>query len=58
MNLIPLATKVAEDFGRDHNLKSLLKTLQPKAFSGVGKNVPNTLEEWIVEFEDYFALVE
>ena len=58
MNLIPLATKVAEDFGRDHNLKSLLKTLQPKAFSEVGTNVPNALEEWIAELEDYFALVE
>ena len=45
-----------EDFGRDKNLKSLLKNLQPKAFTGEGNNIPKILEEWIMSMDDYFAL--
>ena len=47
---------VAEDFGRDRDLKTLLKSLQPKAFTGEGNNIPKTLEEWIMSMDDYFAL--
>ena len=47
-----------EDFGRDKDIKNLLKTLQPKAFSGEGSDVPKTLEEWIMSMEDYFALAK
>ena len=46
-----------EDFGRDKNLKSLLKNLQPKAFTGEGNNIPKILEKWIMSMDDYFALV-
>ena len=45
-----------EDFGRDKNLKSLLKNLQPKAFTGEGNYIPKLLEEWIMSMDDYFAL--
>ena len=45
-----------EDFGRDKNLKNLLKNLQPKAFTGEGNNIPKILEEWIMSMDDYFAL--
>ena len=45
-----------EDFGKDKDMKNLLKTLQPKAFRGEGTNVPKTLEEWIMSMDDYFAL--
>ena len=45
-----------EDFGRDKDLKNLLKNLQPKAFTGEGNNIPKVLEEWIMSMEDYFAL--
>ena len=45
-----------EDFGRDKDIKNLLKTLQPKAFTGEGSDVPKELEEWIMSMEDYFAL--
>ena len=52
-NPIPLAQ---EDFGREKDLKNLLKSLQPKNFSSEGDNVSNILEEWTIEMEDYFAL--
>ena len=29
-----------EDFGRDKDLKALLKSIQPKAFKGEGTDVP------------------
>ena len=45
-----------KDFGKDKDMKNLLKTLQPKAFIGEGTNVPKILEEWIREMDDYFAL--
>ena len=45
-----------EDFGRDKNLKNLLKNLQPKSFTREGTNVPKILEEWIMSMDDYFAL--
>ena len=45
-----------EDFGKDKDMKNLLKTLQPKAFRGEGTNVPKILEEWIMLMDDYFAL--
>ena len=45
-----------EDFGRDKDLKNLLKNLQPKAFTGEGNNIPKILEEWIMSMDDYFAL--
>ena len=54
-NPIPLNQ---EDFGRDKDLKNLLKSLQPKNFSGKGDNVSSILEEWIIEMEDYFALAK
>ena len=41
-----------EDFGRDKNLKNLLKNLQPKAFTGEGNNIPKILQEWIMSMED------
>ena len=47
-----------EDFGRDKDLKTLLKSLQPKNFSGKGDNVSNILKEWIIEMEDYFSLAK
>ena len=45
-----------EDFGRDKNLRNLLKNLKPKAFTGEGNNIPKILEEWIISMDDYFAL--
>ena len=56
----PLVTTaaLAEDFGRDENLKTLLKGLQPKSFTGEGVDVPKILEEWIMSMDDYFALAE
>ena len=48
--------KEKEDFGRDQDIKNLLKTLQPKTFSGEGPDVPKDLEEWIMSMEDYFDL--
>ena len=47
-----------EDFGRDKNLKTLLKSLQPKSFTGEGADIPKVLEEWIMSMEDYFALAK
>ena len=54
----PVDPALVEDFGRDQNLKTLLKSLQPKAFTGEGSNIPKVLEEWIMSMEDYFALAE
>ena len=45
-----------EDFGRDKDLKTLLKHLQPKAFKAEGADIPKILEEWIISMDDYFAL--
>ena len=45
-----------EDFGRDKDLKNLLKNLQHKAFTREGTNVPKILEEWIMSMDDYFYL--
>ena len=47
-----------EDFGQDKNLKTLLKSVQPKAFTGEGIDIPKILEEWIIAMDDYFALAE
>ena len=57
-NLLATPMEVAkrEDFGRDKDLKNLLKHLQPKAFKGEGTNIPKILEEWIISMDDYFAL--
>ena len=54
LNLVD--NQVIKDFGRDKDLKTLLKNLQPKAFIGEGNNVPKMLEEWIMSMDDYFAL--
>ena len=54
----PMEVAVKEDFGRNRNLKTLLKNLQPKAFFGEGHNIPKILEEWIMTMDDYFALAE
>ena len=45
-----------EDFGKDKDMKNLLKTLEPKAFIGQDTNVPKILEEWIMAMDDFFAL--
>ena len=58
INPIDAPITLAKDFGRDKNLKTLLKSLQPKAFTGEGDDVPKTLEEWIMSMDDYFALAE
>ena len=57
-NLLAAPMEVAkrEDFGRDKDLKTLLKHLQPKAFKGEGTNIPKILEEWIISIDHYFAL--
>ena len=49
-------TPVLEDFGRDKDLKNLLKNFQPKAFTGEGTYVPKICEEWIMSMDDCFAL--
>ena len=54
----PLELEAMEDFGRDKDLKALLKILQPKTFTGEGADVPRILEEWLIEMEDYFALAK
>ena len=51
------ATLLVEDFGRDKDIKLLLKTIQPKPFSGDGIDVRKVLDKWIMAMEDYFALV-
>ena len=57
-NLIVAPMEVAkkEDFGRDKDLNTLLKHLQPKAFKEEGTDTPKILEEWIISMDDYFAL--
>ena len=54
--VVPGNPAVAEDFGRDKDLKTLLKSLQPKPFTGEGADIPKTLEEWIMSMDDYFTL--
>ena len=56
--LIAEKVKEKEDFGRDQDIKNLLKTLQPKTFSLEGPDVPKDLEEWIMSMEDYFDLAK
>ena len=52
----PIGMAEKEDFGRDKDLKTLLKHLQPKAFKGEGADIPKILEEWITSMDDYFSL--
>lgn len=47
-----------EDFGRDKDLRTLLKSVQPEVFSGEGTDVPKLLDEWITSMNDYFTLAE
>ena len=54
----PNKTVPVEDFGRDKDLKNLLRNLLPKAFTGEGEDVPKLLEEWILSMEDYFSLAQ
>ena len=57
-NPVAESSSLSEDFGRDQNLKTLPKSLQPRIFPGEGNNVPKILEEWIMSMEDYFALAK
>ena len=57
-NLVAESSTLSKDFGRDQNLKTLLKSLQPRIFIGKGNDVPKVLEEWIMSMEDYFALAK
>ena len=41
----PSKAVLVEDFGRDKDLKNLLRNLLPKAFIGDGEDVPKLLEE-------------
>ena len=50
--VVPEVVVPAEDFGRDKDLKNLLRTLQLKHFTGEGEDVPKILEEWIMSMED------
>ena len=52
---VAVTENLMEDFGRDKNLKTLLKSVQPKAFTGEGTDIPKILEEWIIAMDDYFA---
>ena len=52
----PMEVVEREDFGRDKDLKTLLKHLELKAFKGEGADIPKILEEWIISKDDYFAL--
>lgn len=45
----------AENFGRDQDLRTLLKSIQPRVFIGEGDDVAKILEEWVVSMEDYFG---
>ncbi|MCO5610521.1 hypothetical protein L7F22_064760 [Adiantum nelumboides] len=47
-----------EDFERDKDLKTLLKTVQPEPFTGEDLDNASKLEEWIISMEDYFDLAE
>ena len=55
-DIAPPQYPIFKDFGRDKDLRNLLKTLQPKSFYGEGNQVPLLLEECIIELEDYFEL--
>ena len=50
--------EMIEDFGRDKDLKGLLRSLQPKSFTGEEGDTPKILEEWIMSMEDYFSLAK
>ena len=39
-----------EDFGKNKDLKTLLKSLQSRAFIGKGDQGPNNLKEWIIGY--------
>ena len=54
----PIKAVLVEDFGRDKDLKNLLRNLLPKAFTGDGEDVPKLLEEWILSMEDYFSIAQ
>ncbi|MCO5595219.1 hypothetical protein L7F22_049258 [Adiantum nelumboides] len=47
-----------EDFGRDKDLKTLLKTVQLEPFTGEDLDNASRLEEWIISMEDYIDLAE
>ncbi|MCO5554362.1 hypothetical protein L7F22_007891 [Adiantum nelumboides] len=47
-----------EDFGRDKDLKNLLKIVQPEPFTGEDSDNASKSEEWIISMEDYFDLAE
>ncbi|MCO5567343.1 hypothetical protein L7F22_021033 [Adiantum nelumboides] len=47
-----------EYFGRDKDLKNLLKTVQPEPFTREDSHNASKLEEWIISMEDYFDLAE
>ena len=55
-----IASPVEEtkEFGRDKDIKNLLKNLQPETFTGEGSDVPKDLEHWIMSMEDYFSLAQ
>ena len=57
-NPIAKSSTLSEDFGRDQNIKTLLKSLHPRIFTGEGNNVSKILEKWIMSMEDYFALAK
>ena len=52
----PIGMAEKEDFGRYKDLKTIIKSLQPKSFKGEGEDVPKILEEWIMSMDAYFAL--
>lgn len=56
MGVAPRVVDPVVDFGKDKDLRNLLKSLQPKPFSGEGANIPKILEEWIITMDDYFQL--
>ena len=58
VNLVVVSITLIEDFGREESLKTLLNSLQSKAFIGEGDVVPKILEEWIMPVEDYSALAK
>ncbi|MCO5589190.1 hypothetical protein L7F22_043156 [Adiantum nelumboides] len=47
-----------KDFGRNKDLKNLLKIVQPEPFIGEDSDNASKLEEWIISMEDYFDLAE
>ena len=57
LNPTEMDNPTIEDFGRDKDLKNLLKNLQPKAFTREETNIPKILKEWIMSMDDYFTLV-